>query len=324
MANSDSKVSESTAPMKKKAQEGRSPSFPFVDLKKALERADTFRQVEGKHLVPVASAKKAWNLGDETAAGRRTVAALTQFGLFHDEGFGEARKVKLSEMALNILLDKQPQSAERDELIRRAALTPPIHKELWGKWQNELPSDATIETYLVRDRGFSSNGALDVIAEYKNTLAFAKLSQSDNMSAVNNNIQEDDGDLKPKVEVGDLVNVVRSGALVFPKPVRVLKIQDNEGQLWVWTDGAASWTEMETVELVAKNNETGRNPPPPPLDETNRSHHEAKDGWQEERLLDDDGEEIFISYKGKPSSSRYSFIRDYLDFKIQRLKPKAE
>jgi hypothetical protein len=42
--------------------------------------------------------------------------------------------------------------------------------------------------------------------------------------------------------------------------------------------------------------------------------------WREERLLDDAGEEIFIRYKGDPSKSRYEFIRDYLTFKIGRIK----
>jgi hypothetical protein len=43
-------------------------------------------------------------------------------------------------------------------------------------------------------------------------------------------------------------------------------------------------------------------------------------GWQQERLIDDGGEEILIRYKGEASINRYEFIRDYLDFKIKRLK----
>jgi hypothetical protein len=46
-------------------------------------------------------------------------------------------------------------------------------------------------------------------------------------------------------------------------------------------------------------------------------------GWREERLLDDNNEEILIRYKGEASPERYAFIRDYLDFKLARLKPKA-
>ena len=43
-------------------------------------------------------------------------------------------------------------------------------------------SDPTLETYLVRDRGFSDNGAQDLIAEYKATIAFAKLGHPDTLS----------------------------------------------------------------------------------------------------------------------------------------------
>ena len=32
-----------------------------------------------------------------------------------------------------------------------------------------------------------------------------------------------------------------------------------------------------------------------------------EEGWHEERLLDDDGKEIFIKYKGEPSRDRYEF-----------------
>jgi hypothetical protein len=42
--------------------------------------------------------------------------------------------------------------------------------------------------------------------------------------------------------------------------------------------------------------------------------------WSEERLIDADGELILIRFKGKPSQERYEFIRDYLDFKIKRMR----
>jgi hypothetical protein len=46
----------------------------------------------------------------------------------------------------------------------------------------------------------------------------------------------------------------------------------------------------------------------------------TRKGWKEERLLDDEGGEIFISYQGEPSVARYEFIRDYMDFKVSRAK----
>jgi hypothetical protein len=42
--------------------------------------------------------------------------------------------------------------------------------------------------------------------------------------------------------------------------------------------------------------------------------------WREERLLDEAGEEIFVRYKRDPSKERYQFIRDYLDFRVKRMK----
>ena len=50
---------------------------------------------------------------------------------------------------------------------------------------------------------------------------------------------------------------------------------------------------------------------------------EPDEQWNEERLIDADGELILIRFKGKPSQERYEFIRDYLDFKIKHMRPRA-
>ena len=60
---------------------------------------------------------------------------------------------------------------------------------------------------------------------------------------------------------------------------------------------------------------------PPPLSLAPKGgEHASQPGWKEERLVDDKGEETFLSYKGEPSLERYEFIRDYLEFRIKRLK----
>lgn len=108
------------------------------------------------------------------------------------------KDVRLSKLALDILLDQQPDSVERKEFIKQAAMTPKIHKELWGKWQDELPSDATILTYLIRDRGFNEPAAKDLLVEYKDTLSFAKVSKSDKMPSN----ESGDEDNKPEQNGG--------------------------------------------------------------------------------------------------------------------------
>jgi len=166
----------------KKKRQGRSPAFPFIPLSKALERAETFRVAEGgrpKHFTPLTAACKAWGIGSQTGTAIQTVAALGHFGLFEFEGSGDKRAGRLTDLAFSILHDKQLASPERDQAVQCAALMPKIHSELWDKWQEALPSDPTIETFLVRDRGFSEAGAANLIAEYKATIAFAKLDQPD-------------------------------------------------------------------------------------------------------------------------------------------------
>jgi hypothetical protein len=79
-------------------------------------------------------------------------------------------------MAVDILAN--PDAEEHAGAIRTAALLPPIHSELWEKYGNELPSDATLEWELTKDRGFTETGAREFIPVYRDTIAYAKLEAS--------------------------------------------------------------------------------------------------------------------------------------------------
>lgn len=137
--------------------------------------------------MPLTSAYKSWELGEKGSLGRQTVAALRYFGLIEYEGQGANRLVKLTETALKILLDKRPESTERWELIKEVARNPTIYAQMWKEWGPDLPSEGTIETYLVRDNGFSETAAPELITSYKDTLDFARLGQSDIMPELETN-----------------------------------------------------------------------------------------------------------------------------------------
>ncbi len=239
----------------KKPRQGRSPAFPWIPIQKALERAEVFRVAEGgrpKHFSPTASACTAWGLGPKTGPALQTIAAMGHYGLFEFEGSGENRAVRLTDLALNILLDKQPVSAERDVLIAQAALKPTIHAELWQKWQATLPSDPTLETFLVRDKSFSETGAKDLIAEYKETIKFAKLWQSGIIPYIDSSLDEVVDPPKAEVKVGDLVQVAINGVLQLPQPTRVRAVQDHEGSQWVFVEGSEAGIPMEQVIVEQK------------------------------------------------------------------------
>jgi hypothetical protein len=152
-----------------------------VNLETAITRAKQFYDKETRNTANINIAAKHWGFVDGSSSGQQMVAALMSFGLMQDEGTGEKRAVKLTQAALRILLDTRPDSTERAELIKQAALSPKIHKQLWDKWGTGLPSDAQLKHTLLFDweTPFNENAVDFFIGEYRSTIAFAKLAESD-------------------------------------------------------------------------------------------------------------------------------------------------
>lgn len=163
----------------------RSPAFPFISLEVALGRAKEFYAQETRNAASMKVAVKHWGYAEKSSGGLQTVAALVAFGLVNDEGSGAKRKLQLSPMAIRILLDERPDSVERADLIKQAALSPKIHGELWRRWGPNLPSEQSLRYTLTAEwePPFNENSVDAFIKEYKDTIAFAKLSESDTVSA---------------------------------------------------------------------------------------------------------------------------------------------
>ncbi len=151
----------------------RSPSFPSIDLKAAIERARIFYQHEKRLPANVAVAAKHWGYSPQSSGGKQVLAALLSFGLMEDKGSGDQRQVKLTDLALRILLDERPGSLERREALQRAAFMPKIHSEFFTKWNESLPSDPNLRHYLLIDKKFNENSADDFIRQLRSTADFA-------------------------------------------------------------------------------------------------------------------------------------------------------
>jgi hypothetical protein len=158
----------------RRSKSGRSPSYPGIPLEAAIERARILWEREKRNAAPVALIMKHWGYNNPTS-GTAAVnfAALKKFGLIVDEGSGISRPARLTDLALEILLNPEPAEA-----IRRAALNPPIHREFWTEYGVALPSDEALKWTLIQ-RGFTSSGASEFIREYRDTIAYAELAQAD-------------------------------------------------------------------------------------------------------------------------------------------------
>ncbi|HWM32279.1 MAG TPA: hypothetical protein VNO69_11355 [Methyloceanibacter sp.] len=306
-------MTETAAPKGKRPKQGRSPAYPGLPLSQAIAQAQALYDAEGKYAVPMPSAFTAWGYGAKSSGGRETRAALKYYGLAVIEGDGEKGKVKLTDDAFKVLLDQREDQSEKQALIRILALTPAIHKKLFQKFPDGIKSDATVEHYLTFEEGYNPAAAAELVAQFKATADYAGLFKPANV-LVKDDIDQANNE---RPEVGDLVNVEVGGALVFPAPKRVRAVDERDSTRWVFVEGEIAGIPMEQVQVIKKAGDVGEspgNPPTMPLDP-------PAPGWREERLLDDAGQEIFIRYKGEASKERYEFIRDYLDFKLKRIKP---
>jgi hypothetical protein len=150
----------------------RSPAYPFIPLSTAVDRSDAMYKAASRHAVRVSALAQPWGYSFGSSLAAQVVSALRQFGLLEIvDGQGNDRVVRLSELALRILLDKR--GAERAKALCEAAMRPALYAELWEKWGAEIPSDSVAESHLMLDRSYNPASVASVLSAYKATLQYA-------------------------------------------------------------------------------------------------------------------------------------------------------
>ncbi len=175
----------------------RSPGYPAFGLEAALERARALYEEEGRNVAPNAAIMQHWGHSPKSSAGLQALATLKRYGLLERQSEG---KLKLSNLALTLLLDVREDSAERAEAIKHAALLPGIHREMWDEYDGELPSNANLKHFLCLQKGFTESAADDLIKQFRATVTFARLGGPDGLSA---NSQDSNG-----VDAGESVSTL--------------------------------------------------------------------------------------------------------------------
>jgi hypothetical protein len=156
-----------------KRKRDRSPGYPGIDLETAILNAREFYAKEGRHFVPVTVAIKHWGFRAWSGSANVALAAPIKFGLMEDDGKGEQRKVRLTELGLRLAREGNP---NRGADLREAALKPKIYQELWehSEQQGGIPSDETLAWWL-RERNFTENAIREFIPRFRSTVGYAEL-----------------------------------------------------------------------------------------------------------------------------------------------------
>ena len=166
-----------------KLTRNRNPAFPAVGLEAALDRVQVLLKHEGRKPMRPETAATHWGYSITSSAAQQALSALKQYGLLIDEKDGDARKLRLSPLALRIVLDKRTDSTERLKALREAALNPRVFAELWRKAGDDgsLPSNTELEHYLTLERKqpFYPDAVKNVIKIFESTITLAKLEKDD-------------------------------------------------------------------------------------------------------------------------------------------------
>ena len=236
------------APLSKKKE--RSPSFPFITLTKALERARLIYNAAKRHEARLIDLSDALNNGPKSSGTIQTVAALMAFGLLEDSGSGENRKFKISDLAFKALEDQRP--GARDSALSEAALKPSLVAEFADRWKEGRPNDTMCVSELRFERGFTEEGAKTFLRVFDDAISYTALHASDKSGEGRSNFSTDRavGVTDPAVEIGDLVQWEAGGVLRMEAPARVRATQEHDGQKWVFVDG--SETGIRVSEIVVQ------------------------------------------------------------------------
>lgn len=148
----------------------RSPNYPFFSLDEAIEKVRLVFDHERRHPTkPDVILNHLGYANQRSGSGGRALSALRQYGLL-EERDGTYR---VSDLA-NRLLHVAEGSQEHKEAIREAAHKPLMFRELLSRYQGELPSDATLRSYLIMDRDFNPTTVDHFIRTFRKTIEFAK------------------------------------------------------------------------------------------------------------------------------------------------------
>ena len=153
----------------------RSPDYPFINLRKALEQAARLQQ-SGVRWMSVREIAEAWEIGEHSSAIPQTISALKQYELVDIEGRGPERRLSLSQRAQDLL------SSRRDDdfdpaLLHEAVLKPDAFKKIWAYVEGGTAEYHELIRKLTHDEmhPFNPRAAEEVVRLFAESARFAGL-----------------------------------------------------------------------------------------------------------------------------------------------------
>ena len=173
---------ESSASSLPKVQRERSPAYPFISLKVAIERVQAFEAKFGRHGSPMDKAGLAWDYKPNSSQAAQTLSALKYFGLVEYNGPTNERTVNLSEDARNYM--RAQQISIKSDILKACAVRPKAMQTYWSRWGAVRPiTEICLDQLIIKD-GFIDGAAKIFLRVYDETIAFAGLTDTDKIDGL--------------------------------------------------------------------------------------------------------------------------------------------
>lgn len=194
---------------------GRGPSYPYVDLEGAIAFSRKVYDYAKRGPAQLESViTEAFKFSPTSSSGEKVTAALKSFGLIEDAAGTNGKAVKLSARAVRILLD-EPDSAERKEELKKAAIAPKWYEYCWKKWGKEMPP--AMRSNLLIEHGFVESTVDAFLSNYRKSIAFAGVLND----AIPSKDGKSDDESKDSFKIGDWVQWETQGCLRLPTANRI-------------------------------------------------------------------------------------------------------
>jgi len=150
----------------------RSPNYPAVSLRDAVERVRALYTQDGRPGAPLETAVRHFGFTSAHGQAMTIVSALKKFGLIEDKN----GRIVPTPLAINVI-EFKPDHQRHKEALREAALKPDIYGGLVERYRehSRLPSDESLRPELVTDMGFNPKAVSDFLVDFRDSLEYAGL-----------------------------------------------------------------------------------------------------------------------------------------------------
>ncbi|MDP9731971.1 UNVERIFIED_ORG: hypothetical protein QE446_004068 [Rhizobium sp. SORGH_AS260] len=255
-----------------------SPGYPNASLPKAIGQVRSIHTADRRHIIDRDVAAKHIGYSGQSGASDKALASLAHYGLLEKAGKGQTR---VTQLAVDIL-HPVDETARKKALIE-AAFTPTIFAEIRDRFQDGVPSEGALKSWLTREN-FLDRAIGPVVSAYMETRRYLEQEgafESDDLSYAEvsepigskKTLSVEDSTRFGGAKVGDLIQWESQGVLQLPKPQRVRLVSEDGN--WVVIDGSQTGIPMQEV-IVEVSAPIDLKPPTFPILQENQSFFPAK------------------------------------------------